>query len=146
MKKKKIRNKSSLSPTSGAKKKRIVKARVAKPYNHGTMSESAFWGFIRSTLRQKSRWWKPITECKKAARKNYDGTNKRLKYVYQCNRCKDLYPEKQVQVHHIDPVGSLKSYNDIADFIKRLFCEVDGLEVLCSGCHDNTHKKLKEDE
>ena len=28
------------------------------------MTEAAFWSMIRSALRQKSRWWKPIAECK----------------------------------------------------------------------------------
>jgi len=39
-----------------------------KTRNSGTMTESAFWSFIRSGLRQKSRWWKPIAECKAKAK------------------------------------------------------------------------------
>ncbi len=53
--------------------------------NAGTMTESGFWSFIRSGLRQKSRWWKPITECKMKARRAYKGPSKRQKFEYQCN-------------------------------------------------------------
>ena len=46
------------------KARKTAKPKAIKPRNAGTMTESAFWSFIRSALRQKSRWWKPITECK----------------------------------------------------------------------------------
>ena len=46
------------------KKIPVKRSRVNKTRNSGTLSESAFWSFIRSALRQKSRWWKPISECK----------------------------------------------------------------------------------
>ena len=71
-----------------ATRKKPVKktSRVPKTRNAGTMTESAFWSFIRSALRQKSRWWKPITECKMKARRPYKGPNKRQKFEYQCNQ------------------------------------------------------------
>jgi 5-methylcytosine-specific restriction endonuclease McrA len=118
-------------------KKRVVRrASTPKTRNAGTMTESAFWGFIRSALRQKSRWWKPITECKAKARRAYTGPLKRQKYEYQCNSCKKWYPEKQINVDHICPAGSLNSAQDLPGFVERLFCEVDNLQVLCTECHD----------
>ena len=118
-------------------KKRVVRrASTPKTRNAGTMTESAFWGFIRSALRQKSRWWKPITECKVKARRAYTGPLKRQKYEYQCNSCKKWYPEKQINVDHICPAGSLNSAQDLPGFVERLFCEVDNLQVLCTECHD----------
>ena len=81
------------------RKKPIKKtSRVPKTRNSGTMTESAFWSFIRSALRQKSRWWKPITECKMKARRAYKGPNKRQKFEYLCNSCKTWFPEKQINV------------------------------------------------
>lgn len=145
-KKKIVKNKNELPATSGVKKKRIIKSRVEKPYNHGTMSESAFWGMVRSTLRQKSRWWKPIQECKKAAKRDYVGDNKRLKYCYRCNHCADLFPEKLVSVHHKIPVGSLKCGADLEQFVKNLFCEIDGLEVVCEICHKLWHENDKKEK
>lgn len=126
------------------RKKIIKKVRVPRTRNHGTMTESAFWGGIRAVLRQKSRWWKPITEAKKLAREAYKGPNKRRKWVYKCAECKKLYNEDEIQVDHIIPAGSLKSSDDLKGFVDRLFCEVDGLQVLCTKCHDAKTKEERE--
>jgi len=118
------------------KKVAVKKPRVAKTRNAGTMSESAFWSFIRSGLRQKSRWWKPITQCKLEAKRPYKGTNKRQKFEYQCNECKNWYQEKLINVDHIVPAGSLNCANDLPTFVERLFCETNNLQVLCEACHN----------
>jgi 5-methylcytosine-specific restriction endonuclease McrA len=122
---------------------KIPSKRVSKTRCANTMTESAFWSFIRSALRQKSRFWKPITECKLQARRLYKGTNKRQKYEYQCNACKNWFIEKKINVDHIKPAGSLNSAQDLPGFVERLFCEVSGLQVLCEKCHD---KKTKADK
>ncbi len=119
------------------------KPRVAKTRNAGTMTESAFWSFIRSALRQKSRWWKPITQAKIAARRKYKGPNKRQQYEYLCAECKAYFPEKKINVDHIIPAGSLNCANDLPGFIERLFCEQDNLQVLCCTCHDKKTKAEK---
>lgn len=116
--------------------KRTPRVKSVKVRNAGTMTESAFWSFIRSALRQKSRWWKPITECKMKARRAYKGPSKRQKFEYQCNNCKAWFPEKQINVDHIQPAGSLNCKEDLAGFVERLFCEQDNLQVLCESCHD----------
>lgn len=115
------------------RKKRIIKL---KPRCNGTMTESAFWSFIRSALRQKSRWWKPISIAKANARRPYKGVNKRQKFEYQCNHCKKWFPEKKVNVDHIIPAGTLTCAADLPGFVERLFCEIDGLQVLCESCHN----------
>lgn len=107
-----------------------------------TMSEAAFWSMIRSCLRQKSRWWKPIAAAKAKAKRPYKGTNKRQKFEYKCNHCKKWFTDKQVRVDHIKPVGTLKSAKDLPDFVENLFCEIENFQVLCSPCHD---KKTKQD-
>ena len=119
-----------------AKKSVVRKSRVLKTRNAGTMSESAFWSFIRSALRQKSRWWKPITQCKLNAKRAYKGPLKRQKFEYQCNHCKDWFPEKKINVDHIVPAGSLNCAEDLPAFVNRLFCETDNLQVLCETCHN----------
>jgi 5-methylcytosine-specific restriction endonuclease McrA len=126
------------------RKKPIKKtSRVPKTRNSGTMTESAFWSFIRSALRQKSRWWKPITECKMKARRVYKGPNKRQKFEYLCNSCKAWFPEKQINVDHIVGAGSLNCGQDLPGFVDRLFCEQDNLQVLCTTCHDHKTKLEK---
>jgi len=125
------------------KTKTPKKPRVPKTRNAGTMTEAAFWSFIRSALRQKSRWWKPITECKTKARRPYRGPNKRQKYEYQCFLCKGWFAEKQINVDHIIPAGSLNCAQDLPGFVERLFCEQENLQVLCETCHDQKTKAEK---
>ena len=120
-------------------KKKVVKKKTSvkpKSRNAGTMTESAFWSFIRSALRQKSRWWKPITLCKENAKRSYHGPNKRQKYEYQCNCCKGWFPATSINVDHIVPAGSLQTAKDLPEFVEKLFCEVGNLQVLCKDCHD----------
>jgi len=124
-----------------AKKKRATK--TEKTRNAGTLTESAFWSFIRSGLRQKSRFWKPITQCKMAARRAYKGPLKRQKFEYQCNVCSKWFPEKKINIDHIIPAGSLRCANDLPGFVERRFCEVDNLQVLCQDCHDIKTKEEK---
>jgi 5-methylcytosine-specific restriction endonuclease McrA len=120
-------------------KKKVTKPRKSttpKTRNAGTMTESAFWGFIRSSLRQKSRWWKPITQAKDAAKRKYKGPNKRQKWEYLCNVCNSYFPNTEINVDHIIPAGTLRSAQDLPGFVERLFCEIDNLQVLCNVCHN----------
>ena len=116
-----------------AKNKRVL---TPKTRNAGTLTESAFWSFIRSALRQKSRFWKPITQCKMKARRTYKGPLKRQKFEYQCKECSNWFPDKKINVDHIIPAGTLRCANDLPGFVERLFCEVDNLQVLCETCHN----------
>jgi len=118
------------------KKAAVKRVKAPKTRNSGTMTESAFWSFIRSALRQKSRWWKPISECKLKARRAYKGPNKRQKFEYQCKKCKKWFAEKNINVDHIKPAGSLNCAEDLPGFINRLFCEINNLQVLCEPCHN----------
>ncbi len=127
--------------------KKIVKPRkgaAPKTRNHGTFTESQFWSFIRSCLRNKSRWWKPIQEAKKAARRAYKGPNKRQQWEYKCDICKEFFMEKFVEVDHLIPAGSLRCSDDLKGFIERLFCEIEHLRVLCKKCHLTITKEAKD--
>ena len=120
------------------------RTKVDKPFASGTMSKAQFFSFIRAGLRQKSRRWKPIYDCLNAAKRpSKDKNNKRLKWQYQCNRCKRWKQRTEVSVDHIMPCGSLNELTDLPQFVKTLFCEVDNLQVLCDACHT---KKGKEDK
>lgn len=126
-----------------AKKKTTKKKIADKPRCDGTMTEPAFWSFIRSALRNKSRWWKPITTCKQKSKRAYKGPNRRQKFEYQCNECKEWFAEKNIQVDHKIPAGSLNCAQDLPGFVERLFVEVDGLQVLCFQCHNIKTQKEK---
>lgn len=120
------------------------KSRVEKTRNHFTLSESGFWSFIRSKLRMASRWWKPVTEAKNRAKRRYVGKNKRQQWEYQCNHCQEWFADKEIAVDHIVEAGTLTRGEDLKGFVERLFCEVDGFQVLCNKRSDgkeSCHKK-----
>mgnify|MGYP001550323657 FL=1 len=119
-------------------KKRILKE---KPYGGGKYTKAAFFSFIRSALRQKSRRWAPIYQCLQDARRPSRSRNKRLKWEFICAKCKRWYPASKVSVDHKVPAGSLKDFADLPGFVERLFCEKDQLQVLCLKCHDIKTKK-----
>jgi len=109
------------------------------------MSESAFFGWLRSRLRRLTIYWKPIQEIKKAAKIPYKGPNKRRKFSYVCSKCSNAVGEKECNVHHVVPAGSLKSFADLSGFCERLFVEKEELILLCHKCHDLEHEKLEKD-
>lgn len=113
--------------------------RVERTRNLNTETDSEHMGKIRSALRRLSRFWKPALECLKRAHRPYTGTNKRIKHEYQCAECKEWKIRKEVQINHIVPCGTLKSYGDVPGFLDRLFCEdVEGYNILCTKCHKET--------
>lgn len=129
-------------------KEKKEKKIVEKPFNNGTMTTSAFFSFLRAALRAKSRFWIPAQECRKAARRPNQSSNKRLKWEVKCNECKNWFPEKEVTADHIVGAGSLNSFEDLPEFCRRLFCEIEGYQMLCDTCHNiksqEERKQLKE--
>lgn len=124
--------------------KKVKNPKVPRTRNNNTLTEAAFWGFIRSTLRNASRWWKPIAQCKADSKRAYKGTKKLQKWEYQCNHCKDWFMEKEIAVDHKIEAGSLTCGDDLKGFVERLFVEVDGLQILCNKRLDgkeSCHKK-----
>ena len=110
-------------------------AKKPKTRNANTMTEAAYFGMLRSVLRRGFRYWKPIQQTKVNARRPYKGENKRQKWQYECAACGEWFKDKDVQVDHIHPVGSLRCLDDLAGFVERLTVE-DGYQVLCKPCHN----------
>ncbi len=108
--------------------------RVAKTRNAKTLTEAGYWGAVRSHLRRGFRYWRPATNTKQAAKRPYKGANKRQRWEYKCKSCKKYYADKNVQIDHIIPVGSLKCSEDLAGFLERLTPE-EGFQILCKDCH-----------
>jgi len=111
-----------------------MREKVDKPRNCGTMSEAAYWGAVRSGLRRTFRYWKPAKEVKFNNRKPYVGTSNLRKWTYTCEKCKGEFKEKDTEIDHIIPVGSLKSSEDLVGFLERLTPE-EGYRLLCKKCH-----------
>lgn len=87
-----------------------------------------------------SRRWPPRKLAELAARRPYKGDNKRQKWEYCCAECGQFFKQKDIEVDHIEPCGTLKTYEDLPGFVQRLFCEIEGFRVACKGCHNKkTH-------
>ena len=114
-----------------------------RPYNSGTMTESMFFGMLRSCLRSKSRFWKPRLEVLKDSRRKFVGGG-RQKWEYRCCMCGGWFKNDDVEVNHKVEAGSLRSFDDLGGFAQRLFCEKEGLEVVCKACHLKKHNHEKE--
>jgi len=114
-----------------AKRKSLPRTRCS-----GEWTEGKYWSFLRGGIRRMSMRWKPIRDAKLRARRPYAGPNKRQKFEYLCEACGGWFSDKETQVDHKIPAGSLTSYEDVGPFIERLFCEVDDLRVMCKGCHN----------
>lgn len=101
--------------------------RVERTRNGGNWTEARYFSFIRSALRSAFQKWGPKHEAKKLAKRGYN--------QYECAHCGEIYGNKDTEVDHIEPAGSLKTYNDLPSFVERMFCEVEGFQVLCKACH-----------
>ena len=120
---------------------------VPKPYNSGQWTASRYNSFIKGGLRQASIRWPPKYTVLKAAevgKRNNKATGRTAMH-FVCAHCDLYYPNKQVSVDHITPVVDPAVGFDTWDkTIERMFCEADGLQVLCKGCHDKKTKGEKE--
>ena len=88
--------------------------------------------FVKGTLRRASFHWKARDEAKSNARVE--------RGKYKCASCGELFGPKEIALDHIYPVVDPKAgFTNFDDYIKRLFCEAEGFQVLCDGpgsCHD----------
>lgn len=105
--------------------------------NNGDWTESRYQSFIKSGLRTASVRWPPryTTLAEACVGIKTNPKTGRLAKHYTCNGCKLEFPAKDVQVNHKEPVIPLTGFVSWDDVIERLFCEKDGLEVLCKPCH-----------
>lgn len=109
-----------------------------KTRNGGKWTEAYYKSFIKNQLRQATRKWPPIQECKKNARVS--------RGVYRCAICQEDVPASikdgrkkvnNVFVDHepaiIDPNIGWVSWSET---IERMFTEIEGLQLVCKKCHD----------
>lgn len=81
--------------------------------------------------------WPPRYQCLNAAKrgKKINPSSGRLAEHYECNRCHQHFPAKEVEVNHIQPVVPISGWTSWDETIERMFCEAPGLEVCCKVCH-----------
>lgn len=113
----------------------MKRQKVERTRAGGLWTEARFWQFIRTALRHASQRWPARIQAKQQCRRSYKGPNKRQKWEYQCRCCKQWVADKHFQMNHLIPCGSVRSFEELAVFAQRLFCEADGFEGLCLSCH-----------
>lgn len=86
--------------------------------------------FAKGCLRRGSLMWPAISECRRLARKSPN--------QYECAMCKGLFSSKETQVDHRNPIVDMeKGFTTFDEYIERLFCEVEELDLLCRTCHSS---------
>lgn len=126
--------------------KKPKKPKPPTPYSNGTWTTPRFFSFVRSALRRAYTRWPPNYAARRDARSPYCGPNKRQQWQYKCAICNGLFMQKETQVDHKIECGSLRAFEDLPGFVERLFCEKDGLQVVCRPCHQiktNQQRQLK---
>lgn len=118
-------------------------------HNYGKWTAARFHSFIKSALRSASQRWPPknIVKGKARVRRGF----------YLCNECKQEVPAtlppkpgnkrriNNAVVDHIDPIVDPKEGFETWDkVVERMFCEEDGLQVLCHECHTIKTKEERE--
>lgn len=122
----------------------MKKAKAAKTRAGGLWTRSRYFSFIRSALRRAFTRYPVQYNLRKKKRKPYDGPNKLQKWTYQCEVCQKWFMQKETVIDHRLPCGTLKRYEDLAGFTERLFCEEEGLQIVCKACHKAKTKAERE--
>lgn len=118
-----------------------------KIFNGGQWTAARMSSFIRGGLRVLSRKYPQRYEALKRAfiGKRLDKITGKMSNRYRCAGCAKMFKLTDVQVDHIDPVVSVKDgFIDWNIYISRMFCDADGLQVLCSECHSIKTKNERE--
>ena len=112
----------------------------------GQWTQARYNSFIKSLLRQGTRRWGPIQEVKKEANV--------ARGQYLCAGCKEVVPptyregrvrKQNIFVDHIHPIiDPATGFTTWDECIERMFCEKEGLQLLCKDCHDVKTQQEKE--
>ena len=120
---------------------------VEKTRNGNTWTPSRFNSFITSALRRATARWGPKYEAKRQARYREKLLNAKGRLVFHsvCDGCGDVIPETLSKVDHIAPVvDPERGFTSWDEKIERMFCEVEGFQVLCIPCHNNKTKEERQ--
>jgi 5-methylcytosine-specific restriction endonuclease McrA len=85
------------------------------------------FGFAIAALRRASYRWPANSEALKRARI--------ARNEYICNICKGVFGRREVQKDHIEPVVPTTGWRSFDDFIERLYCKVENIQIACKQCH-----------
>lgn len=108
-----------------------------KKYNSGDWTTARFNSFIKGGLRSISQRWPPRFKVLNAACVGTKVNKKTGRFAkhYKCACCGHEFPAKDVVVDHIESVVPLTGFTTWDVVIERMFCEAEGLQILCKPCH-----------
>lgn len=104
-------------------------------------------------LRQAARMWPGKNIARDAAKEKihigfYKNGNPEYKTMYKCAECQGLFDIKETHVDHKTPVVGPEGFTNWDDYITRMFCDYNNLQVLCLICHgfksDQENKERRE--
>lgn len=108
-----------------------------RKYNNGEWTTARYNSFVKGGLRSISQRWPPkyrvLSKAYAGSRTNPESG--RIAKFYGCAVCKGEFTAKNVEVNHIISVIPVEGFDSWDNVINRLFCEEDGLEVVCKPCH-----------
>lgn len=155
-KKKPIVRKDTSSKGRKVAKKKIAKRRPVKNYrvprtrNANTWTEAEFFSRITRVIRDTFMYWKPMYKALDRVKRLCTGKpkfigNKPTKWEYKCASCGNYFIRTEVEIDHIIPAGSVRSFTDIPPFLERLLSEdINAYQILCK--KDHKTKTDKENE
>lgn len=116
---------------------------MTRKYNNGDWTQSRYNSFVKSALRSASVRWPPrYTVLNEAfVERAINPATGRLAKLYQCNRCRGLFPQANIDINHIEAVVPTTGFDSWDGVIERMFCEKEGLEALCKSCHKEVTKE-----
>lgn len=92
------------------------------------MEPKKFQSWLKAHLRTASKYWPEKTKVYHRV--------KQARGEYKCESCGGIFPQKQLQIDHIEPVVDVtRGFRDWNEYISRLFCDSSKLQALCKPCH-----------
>jgi hypothetical protein len=110
-------------------------------------TDAKFKGWIVSLLRRGTMRFPPRNDALRAAKteKKINVKTGRMAQHYKCVGCNEEFTAKGVVVDHIEPVIPVGvGFTTWDEYIERMFCPVDNLQVLCGICHDVKSKEERQ--
>jgi hypothetical protein len=85
------------------------------------------------------RYWTRWPERQKVLKRCFHRQQGR-RFIYKCEICGAEKYRTELHLHHKIPVISVEDgWQNMDEFVKRLFCQSSGLLALCHSCHHDIH-------
>lgn len=85
-------------------------------------------GWLKNKLRRISYQWPELTKAVQAARIS--------RGLYKCAKCGGPFKRGEINRDHIVPVDNPETgFTGWDDYVNRLFCKSEGIQILCLTCH-----------